>query len=132
MCQSQWFGEYKWFDFIEVNSNVICFICKKHLEKLDKEKNKEDAFLRTGFCNSKKSLTGFRNHQQSKCHLARLIFEDTVPQCLDVIAIEIFFAESKDNRKRMCGKVTEKALWNNYNQLFAYFQYLFTFLKLLY
>ena len=43
------------------------------------EKNKEDAFLRTRFRNWKKTLTSSRDHQQSKCHLAALTFEVTVP-----------------------------------------------------
>ena len=87
LCQAQWFVECKWLDYNEVNDNVTCFICKKYLQKLDQEKNKEDEFLRTGFCNWKKALASFRYHQQSKCHLAALKFEVTVPQCLHVIAI---------------------------------------------
>ena len=43
------------------------------------EKKKEDAFLRTRFRNWKKTLTSSRDHQQSKCHLAALTFEVTVP-----------------------------------------------------
>ena len=68
-CQAQWFVEYKWLDY-KVNYNFTCFICKKHLKKLDQKKNKEDAFLRTKFRNWKKVVTSFRDHQQSKCHLA--------------------------------------------------------------
>ena len=41
-CQAQWFVEYKWLYYIAVNDNVTCFICKKYLQKLDQEKNKED------------------------------------------------------------------------------------------
>ena len=41
-CQAQWFVEYKWLYYIAVNDNVTCFICKKHLQELDQEKNKED------------------------------------------------------------------------------------------
>ena len=68
------------------------------------EKSKEDAvFLRTGFCNWKKALTSFRDHQSSKCLLAALTFEVTVPQYLDVVAIANLFAESKDHKKRMFG-----------------------------
>ena len=66
-CQAQWFAENEWLDYNEVNDNVKS---KKHLQKLDQEKNKEDAFLRTGFRNWKKALTSFRDYQQSKCHLA--------------------------------------------------------------
>ena len=106
----QWFVEHKRLDYNEINDNVTCFICKNHLKKLDQKKNKEDAFLHTGFCIRKKALTSFRDHQQSKCHLATLAFEVTVPQCLDIIAIADLFAESKDNRKRMFGKFTGKKL----------------------
>ena len=52
--------------------------------------NKEDAFLRT------------------YVHLAVLIFEVTVPQCLDVIAFANLLAESRDNIKRLFGKFTER------------------------
>ena len=62
LCQAQWFVEYKWLDYNEVNDNVTCFICKKHLQKPNQGKNKEDAFLRTGFRNWKKALTSFRDH----------------------------------------------------------------------
>ena len=106
-CQAQWFVEYKWLDY-KVNYNFTCFICKKHLKKLDQKKNKEDAFLRTKFRNWKKAITSFRDHQQSKCHLAALTFEVTVPQCLHVIAFANLYTKSKDNRKRMFGKFTKK------------------------
>ena len=71
--------EYNWLDYNKVNENVTCFICKKRLQKLDQEKNEE------GFCNWKKAFTSFRCHQQSKCHLAALTFQVTVPQCLQVL-----------------------------------------------
>ena len=43
-CQAQWVVEYKWLDQNEVNDNVACFICKKHLQNLEQEKKKEDVF----------------------------------------------------------------------------------------
>ena len=58
----------------------------------------------------KKPFLSFRDHQQSKCHLAALTFEVTVLQCLDIIAVANLLAESKDNRKRMFGKFSEKNL----------------------
>ena len=42
------------------------------------------------------------------------------------------FAKSRNNKKRMFGKFTKKDLQNNNNKLFAQFQYLFSFLKLVY
>ena len=109
-CQAQGFIEYKWLDYNEVNENITCFICKKHLQKLDKEKNKEDAFLLARLRNWKKALTSSRDHQQSKCHVAALTFEVTFPQCLDSTDIANVFAKSKDNRKGMFGKFIEKDL----------------------
>ena len=53
-------------------------------------------------------LISSRDHQLSKCHLAVLIFEITVFQCLDVIAKANLIAESKDNGKRMFEKFTKK------------------------
>ena len=85
------------------------FHLQKHLQKLEQEKNKEDAFLCTGFRNWEKAWTSFRDLLQSKGHLAALTFEITVPQYLDVIAN--LFTESKDNRKRMLRKFTEKDLY---------------------
>ena len=109
-CQAQWFAEYKWLDYNEVNDNVTCFICKKHQRKLDQEKNKKDTFLRTGFRNWKKALTTFRDHQHQNVILLHLHSDLQSPQCLDVITIANLLAKSKDNRKRMVGKFTEKDL----------------------
>ena len=53
--QYRWFTEFSWLDYDEVNNSVTCFICKKHLKNLEMEKNKEEAFLSTGFRNWKKS-----------------------------------------------------------------------------
>ena len=83
-CQTQRFVEYKWLDYNEANNNVTCFIFKKHQQKLEQTKNKDD-FLRTGFCNRKKALKSFRDHQQSKCHLAALTSEVTLPQYCEIL-----------------------------------------------
>ena len=105
-------GIKNFFKPVSTNSNVAKetdpVSCKKHLQKLDQKKNKEDAFSRTKFRNWKKAITSFRDHQQSKCHLAALTFEVTVPQCLHVIAFANLYTKSKDNRKRMFRKFTKK------------------------
>ena len=93
-----------------VNDNVTCFICKKHLQKLDQEKNKEDAFLRTGFRNWKKALTSFSDHQQSKCHLAALTFEVTVPHCLNCYCYCKLVRRIKRQQKKYVWKVHRKRL----------------------
>ena len=79
-CRAQWFVQYKWLDYNEVNNNVAYFICKKDLQKLDQEKNKEDAFSRTRFSKWKKALTSSRDYQLSKCHLTALTFKVKAPQ----------------------------------------------------
>ena len=117
-CQAHWFVVYKWLAYNEFNENVTCFICKKHLQELDQEKNKEDAFLRTRFRNWKKALTSFRDHEQLKCHLAALTLE-VIPLYFDVIAIVNLFTESKDNRIHIFGEFTEKGLQNKNNKHFA-------------
>ena len=48
------------------------------------EKNKEEVFLSTDFGNWKKILDSFKEHQKSKCHIAALTFEVTVPQCSNI------------------------------------------------
>ena len=58
---------------------MTCFICKRHKNKLQSERKKEDAFLKTGFRNWKKALDVFKDHQKSKCHTAALTYEMTVP-----------------------------------------------------
>ena len=41
LFQAQWFVEYKWLDYNEVNDSVTYFICKKHLHRTpDQKKNK--------------------------------------------------------------------------------------------
>ena len=39
----------------------------------------------TGFCCWKKALSSFRDHQESKGHLAALTFGVTVPQCGNIL-----------------------------------------------
>ena len=65
------------------------------------EKNKEEAFLSVGFHSWNKATTGFRVHQKSKCHLAALSFEITIPRCGNVIEMsnESMQAGMRENRK---------------------------------
>lgn len=83
-CQSRWFTDYNWLDYNEKNDSVTCFICKKHFNKIEMEKNTEEAFLSVGFRNWKKALDAFREHQKSKGHVAALTFEITIPKCGNV------------------------------------------------
>ena len=100
-CQFQWFKEYKWLEYDEVKDCVTCFVCKKHVTKLDSEKNKEEAFLSAGFRNWKKAITRFADHQKSKCHLTAVTFEVTIPICGNIqeMTNESLKAKMKENRQ---------------------------------
>ena len=78
---------------LQVNDSV------RNKEKI--EKNKEEAFLSVGFHSWNKATTAFRVHQKSKCHLAALRFEVTIPSCGNVIEMsnESMKAGMKENRK---------------------------------
>ena len=49
------------------------------------EKNKDEAFLSIGFHSWNKATAAFRVHEKSKCHLAAISFEVTIPFCVNVI-----------------------------------------------
>ena len=76
------------------------------------EKNKEEAFLGIGFRNWKKALDSFKEHQKSKCHIAVLTFEVTVPQCSNVqeMTSEKIKFNIQENRKCLI-KITEAILF---------------------
>ena len=101
-CQSQWFLEYKWLDYDKVRDCVTCLVCKKNSEKLKAEKIK-DAFLSTGFNNSKKTLDSFKDHQKSKHHVAALNLEFAVPKCGTVreMTDENLKTKTAENRKSL-------------------------------
>ena len=101
-CQSRWFTEFSWLDYDEVNNYVTCFICKEHLKNLEMEKNKEEAFLSTGFRNWKKALDSFKEHQKSKCHIAALTFEITIPQCGNIQEMTSKKIKSNMQENRKC------------------------------
>ena len=70
---------------------MFCSFCIKHKEKLSAEHNKDPAYVSTGFRNWKKAPKFFKEHKQSKCHTATLVYEVVVPKCTDV-------AEMHDNQ----------------------------------
>ena len=65
------------------------------------EKNKEEGFLSTGFLNWKKALDSFKEHQKSKCHIAAITFEITIPQCGNIqeMTSEKIKSNMQENRK---------------------------------
>lgn len=98
--QHAWLLEFEWLDFNEHDDSVTCFVCKKHLPKLNLER-KEEAFITTGFRYWKNALNKFKQHAQSKCHIAAVTFEVTIPQCGDILEMtsEKIKSNMEDNRK---------------------------------
>ena len=66
------------------------------------EKNKEEAFLSTGFRFRKKALDSSKEHQKSRCHIAALTFEVTVPQCGDIQEMTSEKIKSNMHENRKC------------------------------
>ena len=97
---------------IKETKSVTCFVCKKHETKLTLEKNKEKSFLDAGFRNWKKALDSFKEHQKSKCHIAALTFEITIPQCGNVreMTSEKIKSDMQENRKCLI-KIIESLLF---------------------
>lgn len=94
-CQSLWFQTFSWLDYNERDDSVTCFTCKRQKDKLISERNKEETFFTTGCKNWKKALDIFSSHEKSKCHLAALTNEVTVPLCGNVS--EMMDKAVKDN-----------------------------------
>ena len=59
-CQAHWFKEFSWLDYDERKDIVTCFICKRHKNKLQSERNKEDTFLKTRFSKLEESVRCFQ------------------------------------------------------------------------
>ena len=86
-CQHKWFETYPWLHYDIKQDCVFCFYCMKHESKLSAEKNKEPAYISTGFKNWKKAPDCFKDHQNSKCHKGACTFEIIVPSCKDPITM---------------------------------------------
>ena len=63
---------------------MFCYFCIKNQAKLSAEHNKDPPSISTGFRDWKKASKCFKEHEQSKCHTAVLVYEVFVPKCTDV------------------------------------------------
>ncbi|KAJ8020062.1 Zinc finger MYM-type protein 1 [Holothuria leucospilota] len=68
--QTHWFRSFPWLHYLETNDSVLCHTCitADKQKKLINARNLERAFLVEGFCNWKKALETFRDHQKSTCY----------------------------------------------------------------
>ena len=65
-------------------------------------KNKEEAFLSVGFRHWKKALDAFKEHQKSKCHVAALTYEVTIPKCGNIQEMSCEKIKSNMQEYRKC------------------------------
>lgn len=68
--RQSWFDSFSWLHYKASASGVVCFYCEKaeHLGLFQLSRNREDAFITTGFRNWKKALQRFQEHAQSRSH----------------------------------------------------------------
>jgi hypothetical protein len=68
--RQSWFDSYPWLHYQASLSGVLCFFCEKaeRLGLFQLSRNREDAFITTGFRNWKKALQRFQEHAQSRSH----------------------------------------------------------------
>lgn len=81
-CQAKWFLQFKWLHYNQDNDTVFCYICMKQnaLGKLTTARNKDNAFIVTGYCNWKDALEYFKAHEASECHSISTTYEHILPK----------------------------------------------------
>ena len=91
--QGTWFNDFPWLHYDETNDKVLCHTCMMRAEfegKLRTARNKDPVFVIDGYCNWKKVLERFREHQTSACHLLAIDSIVTLPKTCADIAWVIF------------------------------------------
>ena len=104
---------------------------KSTYKNLSKRKTKKMHFYVPHFI-TEKSLNKFQRSstvKMSSCCTNIRSYSLSVSRCY---CFANLFAKSRNNKNRMFGNFTKKDLQNNNNKLFAQFQYLFSFFKLVY
>jgi len=94
----RWFQDFPWLHYDAKIDKVFCYYCHSHEAKLTAEHNKDPAYISTGFGNWKKAPKCFKEHEQSKCHVASLTYQTVVSQCGD--PMEMHNAELTKTRER--------------------------------
>ena len=74
--QEKWYKMYPWIHYDPSLKGVLCFTCMKaeKLGHLKMAKNKEPAFVATGFDNWKKATERFESHKASESHIYIYIY----------------------------------------------------------
>ena len=65
-----WYKQFPWIHFYKSRMKVFCYYCKlSHDSNVGLVSSKADpAFITTGFCNWKKGMEKFKDHESSLAH----------------------------------------------------------------
>ena len=77
---SSWYQKYPWLHYREASDDVFCFHChvaeRRHLPI---SLNKDEAFIKSGFSNWKKTFEIFNKHEQSMAHRQAVDLVEKIP-----------------------------------------------------
>ncbi|CAB3977444.1 zinc finger MYM-type 1-like [Paramuricea clavata] len=86
--QAAWFDIFSWLHYDEQLDSVLCFYCAQQNAQgnLRCASKKDQKFISDGFCNWKKSLDKFKQHESSECHKMAIDYAVNFPKnCGNVI-----------------------------------------------
>ena len=69
--QKIWYESFNWLEYSVAKNAALCFCCRV-FSKPEKRANK-DGLANTGYCNWKRALDAFREHEQTALHKASMM-----------------------------------------------------------
>lgn len=106
--QAEWFQKYPWLHYSTSLNRVVCYTCAKAevLQLINLANKREPAFISTGFCNWKKGLQYFRQHELSQSHQFSVLQMDRILSGHQNIDSQLSSqVESEQAKARSCLKV---------------------------
>uniref|UniRef100_UPI00358EF41D zinc finger MYM-type protein 1-like isoform X2 n=1 Tax=Myxine glutinosa TaxID=7769 RepID=UPI00358EF41D len=97
--QSSWFKRFPWLHYSECTDHVLCYLCMK--SPLVGCSKKDERFIKKGFCNWKKGLERFNEHQKSARHRIAVQEAFLPSQCGDIgeNLSQVHQTDKRENRK---------------------------------
>uniref|UniRef100_A0A8C4QSI2 TTF-type domain-containing protein n=1 Tax=Eptatretus burgeri TaxID=7764 RepID=A0A8C4QSI2_EPTBU len=97
--QSAWFKRFPWLHYSECTDRVLCHLCMK--SPLVGCSKKDERFIKKGFCNWKKGLERFNEHQKSARHRIAVQEIFLPSQCGDIgeNLSQVHQTDKQENRK---------------------------------
>ena len=103
--QASWFDLFSWLHYNAQSDSVICFYCVQQSARGNQRcaTKKDQAFISDGFCNWKKSLVKFSQHESSACHKMAIDYAVNYPKsCSNVIEMTNKEREKVRQTNRRC------------------------------